>query len=288
MRQVNQEKAKMKNTLKLSSIVLLTVLFAGCAHLRDDIAPPSQNTVSKSALWIQNSAEYEASSLQVYNLATKNLQSAVKTATEGGEREENPSTLQPAVVLDIDETVLDNSRYFAKLVLENEEFDPATWDTWVALQQASAIPGALDFIKYAAGIGVEVVFITNRACQKREGAVDICPQKSDTISNLEKLGLTDVDPSNVLLKKEKKDWSSEKESRRSFVAKKYRIIMLIGDDLGDFLPNVKKNITPVERIRLVTEHADKWGKDWFILPNPQYGSWLSILNKPRGQYLQGY
>ncbi len=63
--------------------------------------------------------------------------------------------------------------------------------------------------------------------------------------------------------------------------------MSVGDDLGDFLPHVKTNITPVERIRLVTEHADKWGTAWFILPNPQYGSWLSILNKPRSQYLQG-
>lgn len=274
----------MKNILKISSIILLTVLFTGCAHLKEDTLPQPKNTVSKSALWIQNSAEYEASSLQVYNLATKNLVPLVKsTGGEGGS-----SHLPPAVVLDIDETVMDNSRYFANLILEKEVFDPATWDTWVSLQQATAVPGALDFIKYAKDTGVEVVFITNRACKKREGAVELCPQKSDTITNLERLGFADVDPSNVLLKNEKKEWSSEKESRRNIVAQKYRIIMLVGDDLGDFLPNVKKNITPVERIRLVTEHADKWGTAWFILPNPEYGSWFSILHKPRAQYLQGY
>lgn len=119
----------MKSILKLSSIVVLTVLFTGCAHLRKDTTPHSKNTVSKSALWIQNSAEYEASSLQVYNLATKNLQPLVKSASGGVGIEVSPSPLPPPVVLDIDETVLDNSRYFANLILEKEVFDLATWDT---------------------------------------------------------------------------------------------------------------------------------------------------------------
>jgi predicted secreted acid phosphatase len=104
---------------------------------------------------------------------------------------------------------------------------------------------------------MEIVFITNRACRKREGVNDSCPQKSDTIKNLGKIGFPNVDSSNVFLKNEKKGWSSEKKSRRAIVSQKYRIVMFVGDDLGDFLPNVKRNIIPVERAFMVTEHSEK-------------------------------
>jgi len=125
-------------------------------------------------------------------------------------------------------------------------------------------------------------------CKKREGSLDSCPQKSETISNLEKIGISDINPSTVLLRKERDGWSAEKASRREFVAQKYRIVMLFGDDLGDFLPNVKKDITPDERARLTADHKEKWGSVWYILANPSYGSWLQVLKNPQSQYLEGY
>ena len=274
--------------LKFSTIILLTLMVTGCAHLREDATPNLGRTLSKSILWIQSSAEYRANCLQVYNLATKSLDMTVNSNAWIVDQRSSSSSYPPAVVLDVDETVLDNSPYLARLVLENDTFSPTTWDQWVALQQAPAIPGAIEFIQHANHLGMEIVFITNRACRKREGVNDSCPQKSDTIKNLEKMGFANVDPSNIFLKNEKKGWSSEKESRREIVSQKYRIVMFVGDDLGDFLPNVKKNITPVERELMVTEHSEKWGTFWFILPNPEYGSWLTILKKPRNQYLREY
>ncbi len=275
---------------KSIAVLMLAILVTGCAHHGNDKESTPHNNNFDSTLWVQSSAEFVANSLQTYNTATINLEAAVKTVTETAAlvQTDRYSSLPPAVILDIDETVLDNSQYHAKLVLEGEEHSFVTWDQWVSLQQATAIPGAVNFIKHAKSIGVEVIYVTNRRCKAREGTLGKCPQKYDTIENLEQVGIIDVNPSHVLLKNEQQGWSSEKESRRKFVAEKYRIVMLLGDDLGDFLANVKKDITPEQREQLVAEHSEKWGSTWYILSNPKYGSWLRILEEPQSQYLRGY
>ena len=113
-------------------------------------------------------------------------------------------------------------------------------------------------------------------------------QEAGTIENLAKVGVSGVLPEDILLLGEEDGWSSEKKSRREYVSKKYRIVMLFGDDLGDFLPGVKSGITPEERDRLVGEHNNNWGKKWFMLPNPTYGSWINVLRDPKSQYIRKY
>ena len=280
----------MKYVQKLIVIVIFATISTGCAQRASDRLSNRSDNNFNSTLWMQSSAEFKANSLQTYNTATRNLEKAVKITTESAVIEQTApyTSLLPAVVLDIDETVLDNSRYDAKLILGGESYSSATWDQWIALQQAAAVPGAVNFINYAKSIGVEVIFITNRICKERKGATDKCPQKSETIANLEKVGIAEVQPSNVLLRREQDGWTAEKASRREIVAKKFRIVMLFGDDLGDFLPNVKKDITPDQRENLVDVHSEKWGNTWYMLANPKYGSWLHILEKPKSQYLESY
>jgi 5'-nucleotidase (lipoprotein e(P4) family) len=271
-------------------ISIVSILCTGCAQRAIENHSNRNDTNFNSTLWMQSSSEFKASSLQTYNTATGNLEKIVKTTTETAAIEQTApyASLPSAVIMDIDETVLDNSRYEANLILTADSYSSTTWDDWIALQQATAIPGAVHFINYARSIGVEVIFITNRSCKEREGNVDTCPQQSDTMNNLEKVGIVDVHPSNLLLREEQDGWTSEKTSRREIVAKNYRIVMLFGDDLGDFLQNVKKDITPDQRERLVNAHSEKWGSVWYILPNPKYGSWLRILENPKSQYLEGY
>lgn len=280
----------MKYLQQITVISIISILCTGCAQRANENLSNRSDTNFNSILWMQSSSEFKASSLQTYNTATGNLEKIVKTTTETAAIEQTTpyASLPPAVIMDIDETVLDNSRYDAKLILAADSYSFTTWDDWIALQQATAIPGAVHFINHARSIGVEVIFITNRACKKREGTVDKCPQKSDTIDNLEKVGIVDVHPSNLMLREEQDGWTAEKTSRREIVAKNYRIVMLFGDDLGDFLQNVKKDITPDQRESLVDAHSEKWGSVWYILPNPKYGSWLHILENPKSQYLEGY
>ena len=62
-------------------------------------------------------------------------------------------------------------------------------------------------------------------------------------------------------------------------------LIAVGDDFGDFLPNVKKNITPAQRAALVDQYQTHWGTKFFMLTNPTYGSWDTILSQPKQQYL---
>ncbi|MCK5665753.1 MAG: hypothetical protein KAI17_19830 [Thiotrichaceae bacterium] len=243
-----------------------------------------------STLWIQTSSEYKANSIQVFNNAMEKLEISLsdKNWTAAIEQDNDYSLLPEAVVMDIDETVLDNSRYQGELIIQGADFTYETWDHWVSLKDASAVPGALSFIKQAKSRNVEIIFISNRECRSRKDNPSVCPQEMDTIENLEKLGITEIKPDNILLKNEITGWDSEKKSRRKYIAEKYRIIMLFGDDLGDFIPDVKKNISYQKRSALVSEYSDNWGRKWFIFSNPVYGSWLRVLEDPKMQYIRGY
>ena len=156
------------------------------------------------------------------------------------------------------------------------------------MKEATAVPGAVAFINAMKSKNVKVIFISNRECRRGANPGSGCSQEAGTIENLAKVGVPDVQPENVLLLGEQDGWTSEKKSRREYVSKKYRIVMLFGDDLGDFLPDVKANINPQERDRLVDDNKNNWGRKWFMLPNSTYGSWMSILRDPKSQYLMKY
>ena len=250
----------------------------------------ADNNNFNSLLWMQASAEYKANTTQAYNSALRNIDAALHNRkwTAAKEQVGDYSSLPPAIVMDIDETVLDNSRYMGKVVLEGGEWNATTWNAWVDLKEATAVPGAVEFIKAMKGKKVKVIFISNRECRRCDKSGSECSQEAGTIENLAKVGVTGVLPEDLLLLGEQDGWTSEKKSRREYVSKKYRIVMLFGDDLGDFLPNVKSSITPQERDLLVGENKNNWGRKWFMLPNPVYGSWMNVLRDPKSQYIMKY
>ena len=258
--------------------MLLVFLVASCQKQTDGL---------DGTLWMQTAAEYEVSARQVYRAATSQLERALRdnTWTAALEQKGGFTQLPPAVILDVDETVLDNSAFQARLLVDGTRYNGPQWDTWVRKVEAKAVPGALDFVKKARELGIVVVYLTNRECDK---AGTPCPQQTATVENLTKLGFPDVTSELVLLKYEQKDWVSEKQSRRLFLAKQYRILMLLGDDLGDFVPNAKgEGVTSESRRMLAAEHSSRWGERWFLLPNPLYGSWLRVI-KDKRQALEPY
>lgn len=260
-------------------ICLAALFLAGCAG--------SSHDNLNSTLWMQTAAEYRANTLQTFKAAEMQLEGAVndKSWTAALEQSGDYSEKPPAIVLDVDETVLDNSPYQASNILSNKPFDMTSWDAWVAKASARAIPGAAEFLNKARSLGIAIIFLTNRECRERPGNSEKCPQHEETLQNLHSAGLldgdiTDVDRDRLLLKKQQERWGSEKKTRRSWVAERYRIIMLFGDDLGDFLPDVKKNISSSERAEQVDKNSANWGTKWFALPNPAYGSWQRVLPQP--------
>ena len=226
-------------------------------------ALPHENL--NAVLWVQTALEYEASATQAYGLAALQLDAALRDASWSAalEQTSDASRLPPAVILDIDETVLDNSSYQARQIRDNSQFAADTWDRWCQEARATAVPGARAFTQYAEKRGVTVFYITNRTANVEEA----------TRRNLGALGFP-LTPGidTVLTRAERPEWqASAKGARRAHVAHDYRILLLVGDDLGDFV--VDASGTPQERAARAAAQADWWGRRWIMLPNPTYGSW---------------
>ena len=260
---------------KLLLVYILTCFFISCKKQGE--IPFSNNNLN-STLWMQTAAEYQANSLQVYQMAAAKLNGLLEDQKHTAllEQKSGYEKLPPAIILDVDETILDNSPYQAMLVIENKKFSSITWNQWVALKQAPAIPGVVDFLNTAQQMGVTIFYVTNRKCSGPDN--DPCPQDKQTFENLQSVGINNVTLDNVLLLGEKDNWGRDKTSRRHYVAQNYRVIMLFGDNLGDFIEDDVQTVE--ERNNLIKQNQDRWGKSWFMLANPTYGGWQSILHKP--------
>ena len=148
---------------------------------------------------------------------------------------------------------------------------------------AVPILGAAELIDAARAAGVAVFYLTNRACEKFDGADGDCPYEEVTIEDLREAGL-DSDPEHVLMAWEQPGWNKEKLNRREHIAKTHRVIMVFGDDYGDFvhctrakpLPPCTEPATRASRHAAVDTYAEYWGEGWYILPNPMHGSWTSV------------
>lgn len=221
-----------------------------------------------STLWIQTAAEYHAAALQTFGAATRALDAmlADTRATAAVEQAGSFGALPPAVVVDIDETMLDNSPFQARLIIDGTAYTEELWSGWVEERKAEPVPGAVAFARAAADRGVVVFYVSNR---KETG-------ETATRDNLRAAGFPlDERFDTVLLRGEREFLAADKSGRRSAVAATHRVLLLVGDDLGDFLPNVRTS--PAEREAMVERHASWWGTRWFVVPNPMYGSWQLAL-----------
>jgi 5'-nucleotidase (lipoprotein e(P4) family) len=208
-------------------------------------------------LWTQTSGEARALAYQAFTLARMMLDQDLRLKRRTGQRR--------AVVVDVDETVLDNSRYQATLLKNRQLYDSNTWTDWVKLEQAEAIPGAVEFLRYAASRGVRVFYVTNR-----KGV-----EKDATAANLKKLGFPDVNDRTLLVRTDAS--SSSKEPRRQAVGKQFRIVLLVGDNLNDFAEVFEKGKTVADRLAAVEKNKDQFGTRFIVLPNVMYGDWESAV-----------
>src|SRR5687768_3926985 len=236
-----------------------------------------------ATLWMQTAPEYRASVLQVYRLAMERIAQPApgSAALEQAQVADDILARMPtAVVLDLDETVLDNTVYQARLMRDHAIYNAKSWGEWVGAGEAEAVPGAREFIARARSLGHTVFYISNRDCSTPPPtATDPCPAKTATAANLVALGIDPApDPQRMLLRGERPDWNnSNKTSRRAFIAANYRIVALVGDDLGDF---VDPQVYAGDRARL----EPRFGVGWFQLPNPIYGSWTKPFDKLEEKY----
>ena len=234
-----------------------------------------------ATLYVQSSAEFYANSSTIYRAAQNNLDALLsdKNHTAALEQLENFSDKPPAIILDVDQTVLDNSAYQAR-VIEKETSYPDGWFDWAKEEKAEFMPGVLEFMEYAQSKGVEIFFVTNR---------DLEIEKA-TINNYIALGFSSSSEEHVLSRGEN-GWGSNKASRRELIAKDYRIVMMFGDNFGDFVDNNENLLSPKDRVETIKKYSKYWGTSWYMLSNPMYGAWEGAIidfdyGQPRDELLQ--
>jgi 5'-nucleotidase (lipoprotein e(P4) family) len=243
----------------IRKFLLIALLTSSCTVAPRPSSPqcvPGLALVNAAA-WVATAAEYQANSLQTYRAAHTALDAALAT----------PGDRPPAIVLDLDETAIDNLKFEGRVIRQGKTYDAATWKQWVSESGAGSTPGAAEFLAYAKSRGVTPFYITNRVAELEPA----------TRANVEKLGYP-LDPSvdTILSRGERPEWNSgDKTSRREFVASHYRVLLVLGDDLNDFIAAGGKSIE--ERAAILRDNAAKFGTTWFILPNPMYGSWEAAV-----------
>ena len=220
-----------------------------------------------AVLYMQKAAEYRALCYQAFNFARisldadfdkKNLKKLPK------EIRNKPR----AVMVDIDETVLDNSPSQAEGIKNNKPFNSKDWYAWGEKRSAKAIPGAVDFLNYAVSKGVKVFFVSNRD--------EV--QKQATMDNLKSVGFQDVSTENVLLRQKDANGKniSTKEPRRKIIEQKYRIVLFAGDNLDDSA-EIFEGKPVADRFAETDKASEMFGRKYIILPNAMYGTWENAI-----------
>ena len=257
---MNSKKYLLTFGLVLSSIVATYFVTVSTAQqgMQTQASADTEYQIG-AILFMQKAAEYRALCLQAFNWGKRSLDDDDKTKKKLPKVQKK---MMRAVVVDIDETMLDNSPAQAYGAKNRLAFDLKSWYAWGDMRKAKAIPGSVDFAIYAKSKGVRIFYVSNRD--------EV--QKAATIDNLRNAGFPDISDDNVLLRQK----DSTKEPRRLAIAEKYRIVILMGDNLND-LSNVYEKRTVADRFSEVDKAKDLWGNKFIVLPNAMYGEWESAI-----------
>ncbi len=275
--------------MKKLIIVTIIIMLASCATVRRTTAPVEDRTAPSATnlplpdsmddqdhlilatLWFQKSAEMRALFYQCFrnaeialkeNLELSGLNFPKADTHDPDEIIQEDNQKPAAVVIDIDETLLDNSPYQGWQVLHKKAFNNDDWFRWVELARARPLPGAVEFTRYADSLGVEVFYVSNRMVKELE----------PTIKNMAEWGFADADSTHMLLK----ETTSSKAERRALIEKDYEILLLVGDNLAD-LSSIYEKRGPDYGFADVDADHRLFGTKYIVLPNPMYGEWLNDL-----------
>ncbi len=218
-----------------------------------------------ASLYMLTSAEYRAACHQCFRWA----EMIVQLKQQLRRAEVNSANAKPlAVVMDLDETILDNGWFQSQQIRDQVAFDMQRWSTWEeqGAEKVRVIPGAVAFVKKLRELGVAPVFISNRNNKALK-------QTMETLERFE-IGV----PENQVLLADDQT-GSDKTSRRAKVEQLFDVVLYLGDNLRDFDERFKFNPASgiEDRNQVVDELSGKFGIEWIILPNPSYGEWTKAL-----------
>ncbi len=263
-------------SIRSLTVFISLLILSACAPPTVETAPEPDHAI----LWAAHAVEYQAVSAQIYAQATRDiprlLQDTNWSAVPGYSGDANKPA---AVILDVDETILSGTDLELTLI----PFSTQLQYEWGKEHTAIPLRGVAAFIAAARDAGVEVFILTNRPCDQYEGTTGDCPTEEVTLQDLREVGI-DVDAEHALFANEQPGWDREKVVRREYIAKTHRVIMVFGDDFGDFVACSRGKpklpctevATRASRAADFEEYGHFFGNGWYILPNPMYGSWTSV------------
>ena len=237
-------------------VVILTIVLTGF-NVQAEYTTKDLNEEAVLALsWVQNSAEFKALSYQAFNIAKLRW-------------DMNKQDGKKCVVVDVDETIIDNSAFNSGLIGKGYGYGNSTWKQWCDDKSAMAIPGAVDFLNHVAEAGGDVFYVTNRKAQPEKN-MDLTQV---TMENLKALGFPQIDKKHMLLR----TGTSKKQPRRDMITNMgYQIVLLMGDNLADFAEAFDGQ-TMKERADAVELNKELFGDKFIVLPNPIYGNWEAAV-----------
>jgi len=259
----------MRSSRAVGFVITLVALGVVLPVLAESTTPaPSEQGSLLANVYTMTAAEYRACCRTIYAAAGYRLEELMEDA--------DPPLVRPAVVMDLDQTVLDITS-FQTFVYENElSYTPARWSVYeqVGVHEVLLVPGAGEFIAKAEALGVSVVYLSNRNEANQEF----------TIAAIEQVGLnTDGIEERLYLKPT--GASSDKSPRRDAISARYNVLMIFGDNLRDFSEVFKParlddGAATEDYLAAIQSRSDAvedavchWGVDWFMLPNCMYGEW---------------
>ncbi|MFS8063049.1 MAG: 5'-nucleotidase, lipoprotein e(P4) family [Luteimonas sp.] len=260
--------------------VLATLLLSACASMPAARpasvaaqAPPADDSLN-ATVWFQTSVERELVFREIYRAARTRLDAALVDkswdALPKEDRDNDPRALPPAIIVDVDETVLDNSPNQVRQIRDGRGFNDADWGRWVNQRAAKALPGAAEFLRDATAKGVIVFYISNRDAD----------QAAATFDNLRTAGFPINDSKQFLgagmVVAGCEQQGNAKSCRRRLVGRGYRVLMQFGDQVGDFV-RIADNSHDGRRVA-IAPYLEWIGERWWTLPNPLYGSWESAVS----------
>lgn len=260
----------MHRTAPALVIALFGALLTGCQQ-----APKGHDQLD-AVLWTQTAIEHELLYQQIYAAATRQLQPALADLQWDAlaQAPRDLSRLPPALIVDIDETLLDNTPVNAKAVVDGGAYDYAEWYRWVEKAEARALPGSVAFMQAAASLGITPYYLTNR----EPG------QEADTLRNLRQAGFPIENVGQILTAGTAiggcQQAGSDKTCRRQWVGERARVLLMVGDSYGDFI--AASNRLSAQR-QVAAPYQAWFGQRWFLLPNPTYGGWYTAPYQDRDE-----
>jgi len=272
--------------------ITMTLLLAGCASAPAEVAttpPPPATAVPVEAAkppvalqYLYGSPEAAAAvratnrriaDYGVWRITARPKDSVVLAPGAGVDAPAfEPCGDKPfAAVFDADETLIWNlgpMRHFAET---GTSFDPKVWDQWEksGAGKAVAMPGTVEMVNALRAAGIAVIANTNRSAANAKGSED----------TLRAAGLGAFKHGETLFLMGDDAGGSSKDGRRAAIAAKYCVIILGGDQLGDFSQQFNaKDLPAAQRMALATSAGATalWDKGWFLFPNPVYGPWEKL------------